>query len=326
MILMSLRRYFAVILLIALLTGCNRGPREVRMQPAQPADASGVDCTGTLHPSKIYTVRVKRGETVQDVFVQEGDEIGQGVQLARLLNPDLRSELISVREKALVLRRDTGQLQELIEKKRGADLRLSELKTRLDLNVPLQSKVAGYDPRVHARPLLDEFTKAETEASQLSQEIARGQSLENRSAPLLKLLEDRAAEIEKQLAELNVRAPFPGTVVRVERAPDPTGDGMVLELHDRSAFLVHSALWQNQLRFVKVGAEVTVMPDFISNRAWTGRVSSIAFAPQAGAKDAFPKFPMVVSLDAVAEAPLLRDGMTVFIRIRPLTPVGISAK
>lgn len=307
-------------LLLVLVSGCGRPASEIQnraAEPARPADAAVVDCTGILHPARTYAVRVKHGETVQELLVKAGEEVAQGTPLARIASPDLQTELISAREKALALRRDASQLQEIIQKKEAADSRLAELKKRLDLGARLQSQVAGYDPGVHARPLLDEITRTETEARQLEQELLRGQSLERQSAPLLKSLEDRAAEIEKQLIELNVRAPFPGTVARLDLVPDPT-DGTVLELQDRSSFNVHGALWQNQLRFVRLGSETAVFPDFLPDRCWTGLVSSIAFAPQAGVAGAFPRFPIIVSLHEVPEAPLLRDGMTVYVRIRPL--------
>jgi multidrug efflux pump subunit AcrA (membrane-fusion protein) len=314
------RKYQALGLLTFILAaGCGQSVKEPSRPapppPTLPVAASQLDCTGTLRPAHIFALRVRRDEIVDRVHVKAGVVVQAGALLATLSSPDLQKEWVDVREKLLSLGREAGQIELQRRKKSILESRLPELRKRIEIEESLRGKVTGYDPQVHARALLDEKTRAEEEIQSLSQEIAQGSRLLQDSAFLQRSLEERASQIEGRLTNLTVRAPFPGTVVRAEPVPDQS-DGVLVELQDRSRFDVHGVLWQGQLPLVRQGSLVTITPDFMPGLSWTGTVSSIGFVPVAGTTGAFPRFPVVVSLDERVDTSLLRDGMTAFMRIQ----------
>ena len=299
----------AGLLALALAVGCGRsGPKSGGPStPPPPTTTNLLDCTGTLHPVNIFIRRVKSDEIVEQVCVQPGAQVESGALLALLSCPDLQTEW-------LTLRREAGQIELNRRKKTVDESRLAELNKRLAVEESLRAKVAGYDPEVQARPLLDEKTRVEEEIQTLTLEIALGtQALQQGDAE--QTIEARTARLAMRLTNLTVRAPFAGTVVRAEPSPE-VANGVLVELHDRSRFNVHGVLWQNQLAFVQKGSRVIVTPDFMPGQSWTGMVTSIGFVPVAGSTEAFPRYPVVVSLDEGIDNAPLRDGMTAFMRIQ----------
>lgn len=280
---------------------------------ANPAPSNVIECTGVLHPAKTFVVRLKPNETVEQLCVREGDQPAAGDRLAVLSCPPLREQWLATRTRLLDLRREAGQTDRLRWRKQVAETRLEEARKRIAATEALRQKVAGYDPAIQARDLMDERTRAEEQVEELTREIAESLELRQAEAPLLQALEQSAAQLDLQISNLVVRAPWKGVVVRAERAPGP-GETL-LELQDRSRFDVRGALWQNQLAGAQTGDTVTVLPDFMPGSCWTGVVTSIGLAAEPAPAQSFPRFPVIVLLNDGPETGLLRAGMTVLMRI-----------
>ena len=305
-------------LLLFMLTGCGPSTPDAMPQPVSsspaPAQSGVLDCTGTLHPANSFTLRLKPGQTLEKVHVQVGAQVQSDVVLATFLSPDLQAAWLAACERVLSQRRDAAQIETLTQKRAAAQKRLTELDQRVAREQALSGKVTGYDPKVHARALLDEKVNLEEEARQLAMEIAwRSKAVED-SARIVRVLELRLPQIEASLSNLIVKAPFAGTVVRVEPVPE-AADNVVLELQDRSRFEVRGVLWQNQLPTVTAGAQVSIVPDFMPGHSWKGKVVSIGLVPVSGSTASFPKYPVVVALDEGIDPAPLRDGMTAVMRI-----------
>jgi multidrug resistance efflux pump len=306
-----------------LLAGCEARKEPVAAAAASPgcfaaaeAPATNVlECLGTLHPVNTFTLRLNPNDTVESVHVRPGDLLKQGDLLARLFNPVLQGELVAARERILALRREALEVNTLQWKKDAAAARLAELSRRLDAQEALRGKIAGYDPQTQDRELVDEKNRVEREVKGYANEIQQHVDMRKPAGELIRSLEQRISEIECRLERLTVRAPHAGVVVRLERGLNPQ-DGVLLELHDRSGFVIRGALWQNQLERVRPGCGVDIMPDYSSGKQWKGRVVSIGLAPVVNAAGSFPQYPLEIALDDYDGAQVLRDGMTVTMRIR----------
>jgi multidrug resistance efflux pump len=312
-----------VVLAAALaVTGCNRGedhPAQA-LQPAGPecAAVSGVvECSGVLHPVRTFVLRLKPGERVESVRVKVGDTVAEGDILARLSNPDLQTEWLTARDRLVSVRREAAQLDALRWKKTAAESRLAELDKQMATAEALRGRVDGYDPQVHARDVRDARTRTVQEVESLERELAAGAALQQAEASVLSAREHYVLQMETQLSNLVVRAPWPGVAVRVE--DPPAADGTLLEIHDRSRYSVRGTLWQNQLATVKAGSPVIVIPDFMPGCCWTGTVASVGLAAVPDAASSFPRFPVTVELAEGPDTGVLRDGMTVFMRFQTLS-------
>lgn len=277
--------------------------------------ANVLECLGTLHPVHVFTLRLNPNDVVESVHVKLGDALKQGDLLVTLSNPVLQGELVAARERILALKREALETHSLQWKKDAAAARLAELSQRLEAQEALREKVTGYNPQTQDRELVDEKNRVEREVKGYEGDIQQRMNMAEPTDELIGSLEQRIAEIENRLARLTVRAPHAGVVVRLERDPNPK-DGLLLELHDRAGFIVRGMLWQNQLEHVKPGCEVAIIPDYASAKQWTGRISSIGLAPVIHAAVSFPQYPLDVALDDYDDTHMLRDGMTVMMRIR----------
>ncbi len=275
-----------------------------------------LECQGTLHPANVFTLRLNANDIVESVHVKVGDSLKQGDLLVKLFNPVLQGEVVAARERILELRRDATQINALQWRKDAAAARLAELLRRFEAQESLRGKVAGYDPQTQDRELVDEKSRVEREIKGLENDIQQHTKMHEPVVELIKNLEQRIKELECRLSRLTVCAPHAGVIVRLERDPNPK-DGLLLELHDRSQFVVRGALWQNQLGHVKPGSEVRITPDYSSAKQWKGHVTSVGLAPVISAAVSFPQYPLDVMLDEYGDAQMLRDGMTVMMRICP---------
>ena len=292
----------------------NSAGRVSAQQAAVAPASNGLDGTGVLRPAQVFALRVKPGERVDRIEVKAGDPVQAGDTLATLSCPSLQTEWLATHAQILELRRDAAQIDALRWKKEVAESRLAGVVKQITVAESLRGQVAGYDPQVHARDLLEDRTRIEKEIEGLAREISAGVQLQQAAGPLLRTAEQRVLQLEAQISNLVVRAPWAGVVVRVESAP-AAADGVLLEIHDRSRFRVQGMLWQNQLATVKTGDLVTVIPDFIPGCSWTGTVTAIGLAAVIDATQSFPRFPLTITLSDVPETELLRDGMTVFVQI-----------
>ena len=288
-----------------------RPPAENKEQ----ASSNMLECLGTLHPAHTFALRLNPNDVVETVHVKLGDALKQGDLLVTLFNPVLQGELVAARERILALKREMLEIPSLQWKRDAAAARLAELSKWLDAQEALRGKVAGYDPQTQDRALVDEKNRVEREVKGYASDIQQRLQISGPTEELIKSLEQRIVEIEHRLARLTVRAPHAGIVVRLVEHDRPAKDGLLLELHDRSSFVIRGALWQNQVKHVRPGSVARVIPDYASKKQWEGHILSIGLAPVINATASFPQYPVEVMLDDYDDSQILRDGMTVMMRI-----------
>ena len=315
----TILRCMAVCLAALIPGGCGRQERAVAAGPAaqtveSPGESGVVECTGVLHPARRFSLRAMPGEELEKVNVAPGEAVQAGDVVAVLSCPSLQAEWASAHEKIHSLRQEEAKLDAARWRRTGAVERRTEIRKRWEGEESLSGKIEGYDPRIHARELLEARQAVEQEIEGLDREIALGVRLQPEVEALLQLQEKNLAGLGERISNLVVRAPFPGVVVRVE-TPAPAPDGVWLEVHDRDRFTVQGLLWQNQLAGVETGCAVTIAPDFMVDTPWKGTVQSIGFAAVPEPMQSFPRFPVTIALDAGPDAGTLRDGMTVSMKI-----------
>lgn len=308
----------AVLGCVLALSGCSRGEAQPAPERADgvavpSAGAGSVECAGVLRAARTLVVRLGPGETVAALHAHAGDRVSAGENLVTLSNPALQTEWLAARDRWMQSERDAAQVDVLSRKKAAAEQRVAALTRQVQEAEGLRGQVDGYDPRVHARDVIEARDRARDELDDLSRDLDARLRWRDSDAQVRAGREQYVSQLEQRVSNLVVRAPWTGVVVRGGDATAP--DGVVLELHDRSRFAVDGALWQNQLARVSAGCRAIVTPDFMPGHSWTGTVASIGLAALPGHESGFPCFPVRITLDDGVDLGQVRDGMTVLVRI-----------
>lgn len=146
-------------------------------------------------------------------------------------------------------------------------------------------------------------------------------------------LDQRRATLERDRAELakaTIRAPFAGTVFKINAYPgDKIGDDGLLEMGDSSRMGVIAEVYQTDRAGVMLGQRVTITADGFAGKAIEGRVVDIArqvsrqtvFAGEAGENVDRRVFEVKIGLDPAARATAsLINYLQVNVVFEPLTP------
>lgn len=258
-------------------------------------------------------------DAVRQILVQEGQSVNQGQPLAIL---DSAASLeTTTREAAAavgVAERKLNAQTSVIAKYR-AEVAQAEVELRRYSQLFTQG-AASAETRDRRATLLS------TSQANLDQALGDRQTLAaERAEKRAALARDRA-----ELAKATVRAPFAGTVFKINAYPgDKVGDDGLLEMGDSSRMGVIAEIYQTDRPGIVVGQRVSITADGFAGKTIPGRVVAIArqvsrqtvFSGQAGENLDRRVFEVKIGLDpeAAAVASLI-NYLQVNVLFDPLTP------
>lgn len=243
----------------------------VRVVEARIRDLSvPVLCDGTLEPGPEGELRAPEAASVSEILARDGEQVEAGRVLVRLENPDLVQSALDARSGALELSADRETaLAELSRSKSDAEQR---------------RKTAEADERLLAAGAISRETRDNDAAalreaeSRLDSAKGRWSSLEGGGSSRLALSQRSAAELDRRVAALTLRAPSGGVVFGLpRRAGERFEPGQVVaSVEDPAHVRVRARVDEPDLPRIAPGERVTVTFDGLPDRQWQGRVTAVA--------------------------------------------------
>jgi multidrug resistance efflux pump len=283
-------------------------------QPTPPPSEQGiVALPGRVVPAQRFALSLAAGERVVKLLAEEGDRVEKGEPLAQLANDSLTSIALSLQAKEEGLATEQEKLEVLRLDVTAARASLDRLEQRLREEEALRAELPDYPFEAAVRDARDQQQKLRSELAVMEKRLELAQARVSRVKGQLAAVRSFAGDAEPQLSRLLVRAPFAGEVVHVRPDPERASTGMlVLELWDTSALRVEARVWQHQLRHVRVGDHVRVLPEFFQNESFQGVISEVGVMSEAAGEGDFPTFPVVVDLPAQSK---LQVGIAVTVQV-----------
>ncbi|MBK7862011.1 MAG: HlyD family efflux transporter periplasmic adaptor subunit [Archangiaceae bacterium] len=281
----------------------------------------------TLVANRRMAVRVLSDGMVTEVLTAEGQVVKEGEVLGRLSSGSRSAELIhwtsevNKVEAELALLRQGARPEELARLRAQVassmrELRLANTKVARVRQLA-QNQLASSDEIDAAnRERLEKLgTLEQSKASlKLMQAGARPQELEKKEAELRAATAQRELA-SRQLAELELRAPFAG-IVTTPRPQDKLmtvvkrGDEFV-EVVEASRMRVEARVSEGDLSVLKLGAKVTVKVSSLPSSAFAGKVTWVSQAVESTPQGSFLR----VESEIENPAGEVRPGMTGFVEI-----------
>jgi HlyD family secretion protein len=238
-------------------------------------------CDGRLEPPEGGELRTADGGTVAAIAVHEGDRVRRGQLLVRLANPDLQARAREAR----------GELRQLLSETATADDELDRERREADF----RERAVAADRRLLAKGAIP---RATLEADELAwrQALDRVREAEAKldalrhsagAAPAasgppgrdsrLALGESAAAELDRRVAALAVRAPAEGTAYGLPRAVGETvaPGQLVASVTDPDHPHVRCRVDQPDLPRVAPGQRLIVTFNGLPDRQWEGTVRRV---------------------------------------------------
>ena len=205
-------------------------------------------------------------DTVAQLLVKQGDAVKKDQVLAILASQEsLQRDVRSATAAVEVARRKLAAQDSVIDRYRGE---LAQAQVELRRYSQLYAQGAS-SAEVRDR----RFTIENTSRANLDQ------ALQDRSTLRAELEEQQAtlARDRTELAKATIRAPFAGTVFRINAYPgDKVGDDGILEMGDSSRMGVIAEVYQTDRPGITLGQGVVISADGFPGRQMQGKVVEIA--------------------------------------------------
>ncbi len=271
-------RWGLALLVLALLAGVvaavsrPKGPSVQTAAVRRGALVVPVQCEGTLEPPPGGELRAGDAATVAELLVENGDHVRAGVPLVRLENTELSHKALDARSEALRLESERATA--------AADV--SELERR-----QMQAaKVFEADGRLLTggaitRMAYEQDELATSEArDRVRAARARLEALEganNATASRIELARQSAAELERRVAALTVRAPADGLVYGLPRRSGEAvvAGQVVANVIDPAHRRLRARVDQPDLPQTAAGQRLIVTFDGLAGERWEGKVTFV---------------------------------------------------
>ena len=231
-----------------------------------------VQCDGTLEPPPGGELRAADAATVAQVYVRNGDRVRTGLPLVRLENAELARKALDARSEALRLESERATA--------AADL------SELDRKEKQAAKVFEADGRLLAGGAI---TRMAYEQDELALSEARDRSRAARArlaafegaagdaASRLELARQSAADLERRVEALTVRAPADGQVYGLpRRAGEAVVAGQVVaNVIDPEHRRLRARVDQPDLPQTAAGQRLVVTFDGLAGERWEGKVTFV---------------------------------------------------
>jgi HlyD family secretion protein len=244
--------------------------RKVEASRPVPVLPRRVAALGRVEPlDRVVKVSVPSSlsnDPVRDILVKEGQQVSKGQPLAVLDSADSLNKTVKESEAAVkVAARKLAAQESVIAKYRS---QLAQADVELRRYSQLFSAGASSAEQVDRRRTIQSTSQAD-----LEQALGDKQTLTAELAEKSATLERNRTE----LARATVRAPFSGTIFKINAYPgDKVGDGGLLEMGDSSRMGVIAEVYQTDRGEIAIGQGVVITADGFKGRKVEGKVVEIA--------------------------------------------------
>ena len=205
-------------------------------------------------------------DAVRDLLVKEGQQVNRGQPLAVMDSDESLARSVRESEAGVVVAQRKLTAQASVISRNRAELAQAEVELRRYSQLYAQgaSSAEVRDRRV---------TLASTARANLEQALQDEQTL------VAELEEQRAtlARDRSELAKATIRAPFSGTVFKINAYPgDKVGDDGILEIGDSSRMGVIAEVYQTDRAGITLGQRAVISADGFPGKQMEGKVVEIA--------------------------------------------------
>jgi multidrug resistance efflux pump len=265
-----------------------------------------IPAAGTIVPERRVNIQSERGGIVNAVRVKAGDPVKKGQPIIELRDEELKMQVMRAETQ---VSQYTARLQELKDQPKKLDLITAEsrveearrkaehAKQSLDRTTGLHEQGYRSDAELDQAELDSELADQEYKtARDYLEELKKGATAQEIEAARSEL---KNAETELQIAKESlskayIYAPISGIVLRkkveVGDAVSPgtsQGGTSLLEIADVGTLYFEGNLDQTDAASIHVGQPAAIKVDALPNRKFTGRVTRVAPAAEAGGSSAY---------------------------------------
>jgi multidrug efflux pump subunit AcrA (membrane-fusion protein) len=264
----------ALLALVVLVAAVSRPkPPSVQTASVRRGDLQvPVQCDGTLEPPPGGELRAADSATVAGIPVKSGDRVVSGTVLVRLQNEELTRQSLDARSEALRLEGErstaASDVAELERQEKHA-ARVFEGDARLLANGAI-TRMSYEQDELSLSQARDRLRAARSRLSALEGGSAGG-------AARVELSRQSAADLERRVAALTVKAPFDGVVYGLPRRVGETVSAgqVVANVIDPERRRLRARVDQPDLPQTAVGQRLRVTFDGLPGQRWEGRVTFV---------------------------------------------------
>ncbi len=266
---------------------------------------------GRVEPRLYESFLLGAGESVLQSPVRSGQAVHAGDLLLVKCSPTLAQAAADLGERIDRLSLDLLHEEDLLREKQVLTERCARLAARLADG----GSVEHYLSASAAESLRSANEDAHLKLQLTEQELQFRQETKSERMELKTILALHLAELRRQLAALEIKAPFDGVVEHRagDRGTFKPGD-LLLELWQPGSLNVRMEIWAAQRKSIQTGMSVTVLSDTNPVRRYRATVVSVNGLP-AAKEQGFSKFEAMVELGADATG--LAPGDPVNVTIDP---------
>lgn len=274
-------------------------------------DSSTFSFMGLVEASESFRIILHPGESVKQVFIQEGDTVKKDQVLVQLGNDTLTSATFDLLQKKSQLQKEKEQIEILALQEKMKKRQLNRIEEEIQEEARLTSQVEGYISTV-SKQLDNQKMIIAGELEVLHAKMNKMREGEKQYEMLHGIITNQLAELEKRKDRLLIKTPIASQVVFV--SPDslrtPPG-GVVCELWGTSAYRVRGRVMQHQIEHILIGDTVEISLDFSKKAPLTGKITLVQqsrMSPESRG-GGYPTFDVLVAVDGVAQ--WIKPGMMV---------------
>jgi HlyD family secretion protein len=247
---------------------------------------SAISTNGRVEPIQNFEAHSPAATTLKKLYVKEGDRVRQGQLLAQLDDASARSDSARAQARIRAAESDLSAIQAggIHEEVLTAESDLTKARTERDAAQQNLDALQRLQQQGAASP--GEVLNAQNRLARATADLTlMEQKQKNRySVPEVARVEAQKSEAEAAYAaaedtlnQLNIRAPFEGTVYSLpvlQGAYVNTGD-LVLAVADLTTVRIRAFVDEPDIGRLAPGDKIEVTWDAVRNRTWEGTVSAL---------------------------------------------------
>lgn len=231
-----------------------------------------VQCDGTLEPPPGGELRAAQAAIVTEILARDGDRVAAGAPLVRLEDAELSRKALEARSEALRLEAERAAAAADV-----ADLERQEKRAASVVDADGRLLTSGAITRMTSEQDELAWKQAQDRVRAARARLSALGGAQQGAASRVALSERAAAELERRVASLTVRAPAAGLVYGLPRrvgeaiAPGQVVANVIDPAHRR----LRARVDQPDLPRAAVGQRLIVSFDGLPHERWEGRVTFV---------------------------------------------------
>lgn len=230
---------------------------------------------GMAEPWQRFSVVLLPGESLEQVHVKRDEQIKKGDPLIRLSNDQLANSIVDlVRKKNEIeytMRQNSLTAMEIKLKEKY----IAQIDEKINKEEELVEKISGYSSQL-SKQLLQQKQQLSDQLTVLRAKHRMAAEVNQSNQKLTATLQDQIDRLTERQKQLDIKAPFDGTIFYIEENPSRAVPGRVVcELWNEQVVMVRGKIMQHQYSFVHSGDKVKISLEFSDEKSLDGIVYAI---------------------------------------------------